>query len=121
MATPEGLPSTRALRSGLRRWLPLGPRRLRTLVIRPGCVYGKRGSLTASWFQAADERRALETIGSGDNRWSMVHIDDVAEGYRLAAEKGQAGEIFNLSDGSSTPVREMVAAIGEVAKIPGPV
>jgi nucleoside-diphosphate-sugar epimerase len=99
----------------------LGAKGIRSIVIRPGCVYGKQGSLTASWFQAAYERRALEVIGSGDNRWSMVHIDDVAEGYRLAAEKGASGEIFNLSDGSSTPVREMVAAIGEAAKIPGPV
>src|SRR4029450_1243631 len=58
---------------------------VRGIVFRPGCVYGKPGSLTAAWFEGAS-KGDLSVVGDGKNRWAMVHVDDVAEAYVRAAE-----------------------------------
>jgi uncharacterized protein YbjT (DUF2867 family) len=34
-------------------------------------------------------------FGAGDNRWSVVHVDDLAELYRLVAERAPAGSVYN--------------------------
>src|SRR5579884_1109772 len=36
---------------------------LRTMVLRPGCVYGGRGGLTAAWFSSAAQNGAARVIG----------------------------------------------------------
>lgn len=85
------------------------------LVIRPGCVYGGSGSLTAGWFQDAVKDGAASIVGKGDNRWAMVHRDDCAELFVLAAESGVRGELFNATDRSRATVREMAAAASAAA------
>lgn len=98
---------------------------LRTIVIRPGCVYGGSGSLTASWFASAAKEGAARVVGDGRNRWSMVHRDDLARLYVLAAESGWRGEVFNATDRSRATVRECAQAAsraagagGKVASVP---
>ena len=49
---------------------------LKTLVIRPGCVYGGPGGLTAAWFESAMKEGAARIVGDGRNRWAMVHRHD---------------------------------------------
>jgi len=88
---------------------------LRGIVIRPGCVYGRQGSLTNSWFEGASTKSALKVIGDGTNHWSMVHIDDLAYGYVRAAESGIGGEVFNLCGSSRSTVTEMVRAAARAA------
>ncbi|HUZ00106.1 MAG TPA: hypothetical protein VMU89_07125, partial [Thermomicrobiaceae bacterium] len=61
----------------------------------------------------------MQVVGPGDNHWPMVHVDNLAEGYRLAAECGLSSEIFNLGDGATPKVRQMVAAIVETAGYEG--
>ncbi len=87
---------------------------IRGIVIRPGCVYGKQGSITSDWFKGATER-ALKVIGDGTSRWSMVHIDDLAQGYVRAAESGLFGQIFNICDSSRSTVTEMAQAAARAA------
>lgn len=89
------------------------------LVIRPGCVYGRQGSLTNSWFEGASTERGLTVVGDGTNRWAMVHVDDLAAGYVRAAEIGLKGEIFNLSDNSRNTVTEMARAAARAAGYTG--
>src|SRR5438132_8386915 len=50
--------------------------------IRPGCVYGGKQSLLAAWFAAATEKRPLQIVGEGRNRWAMVNLHDGADCYR---------------------------------------
>ncbi len=88
---------------------------VRGLVIRPGCVYGKPGGLTATWFSGAYKEKALQVVGDGNNHWAMVHVDDLAEGYLRAAESGLRGEVFLLADGSRSTVREMAVALARAA------
>jgi len=92
---------------------------MRTLVLRPGCVYGKQGGLSGMWFSSAYNEKALRVIGDGNNRWAMVHVDDLAEAYVRAAESNYGGEIFNVVDHSRASVREMANAIASVTNYAG--
>lgn len=92
---------------------------LRTIVIRPGCVYGGSGSLTASWFASALSEGAARIVGDGQNRWSMVHRDDLARLYVLAAESGCRAEVFNATDRSRASVEECAEAASRAAGAAG--
>lgn len=99
-------------------WRPAHERRVldqaegRSAVIRPGCVYGGTQSLLAEWFAAAEENRPLEIVGTGENRWAMVHEDDLADLYLKAVEERAAG-ILHGTDDSRASLDEMAAAVIE--------
>ncbi|MGZ5430313.1 MAG: NAD-dependent epimerase/dehydratase family protein [Thermoanaerobaculia bacterium] len=91
---------------------------IKGIVMRPGCVYGYGGSLTAMWFAGA-AKGALEVVGDGHNRWATVHADDCADAYVRAASSGLSGEIFNVTDRSRAPVRRLVTAAARAAAFEG--
>jgi nucleoside-diphosphate-sugar epimerase len=118
-------PAYAALRPGIERRV-LEARGVRGIVMRPGCLYGGPGGLTAAWFDGA-LRGTPEVVGDESARWAMIHEDDVADAYVRAAESGSAGEIFNVSDGSEDSQADMVrsAALaagcsGEIRRVPVP-
>ena len=96
-------------------WRPALERRVLTsdavrgVVLRPGVVYGRGGSLTGPWFAGAAQG-ALRVFGDGTNHWAMVHVEDLADAYVRAAERQVAGETFLLADGASARVRDLVDA-----------
>jgi nucleoside-diphosphate-sugar epimerase len=89
------------------------------MVIRPGCVYGYQGGLTGMWFAGAVKEKALTAVGDGNNRWTMVHADDLADAYLRVGESGLSGEVFNITDRSRWSVGEMLAAVARVTGYPG--
>ena len=91
---------------------------VRGIVMRPGCVYGYGGSITAMLFGGA-AAGALEVPGDGHNRWATVHADDCADAYVRAASSGLSGEIFNVTDRSRAPVRRLVTAAARAAGFTG--
>ncbi len=99
--------------------LVLQAKAVRGLVIRPGCVYGGRGGLTGAWFEAAAAGKAPTVVGSGHNRWTMVHVDDLADAYVRAAESGLAGEVFDVTDRSRATVLELATAAARAAGFQG--
>ena len=99
--------------------LVLQAKAVRGLVIRPGCVYGGRGGLTGGWFEAAAAGKAPTVVGSGHNRWTMVHVDDLADAYVRAAESGLAGEVFDVTDRSRATVLELATAAARAAGFQG--
>jgi nucleoside-diphosphate-sugar epimerase len=89
---------------------------VRSIVIRPGCVYGGAGGLTAPWFA----KPGVEAVvGDGRNRWPMVHLDDLADAYVRATESSLAGEIFNVTDRSRFTVLELATAAARAAGYKG--
>jgi nucleoside-diphosphate-sugar epimerase len=88
------------------------------LALRPGCVYGRQGSLTSMWFAGA-AAGALEIVGDGSARWALVHQDDLAQAYIAAAESSRCGEIFNVSDPSESTVMEMAQSVARVTGYSG--
>ncbi len=89
---------------------------LRTVVIRPGCVYGGSKGLTTDWFLSA-QRGFVEIAGSGDNHWAMVHRQDLAHAYVLAAEKEINGVVFNIVDDSHHTVKQMAISVASASGI----
>src|SRR5881296_1051536 len=87
---------------------------VRGLVIRAGCVSGGAGGLTAQWFA-----KPGAVVGEGRNRWTMVHLDDLACAYVRAAESGLGGEIFNVTDRSRFTVLELTTAAARAAGYTG--
>ncbi|MGH9645933.1 MAG: NAD-dependent epimerase/dehydratase family protein [Bryobacteraceae bacterium] len=94
---------------------------VRTLIVRPGTVYGGRGGLTASWFASASKEGAARIVGSGAFRWSMVHHADLGDLYRRAVESPLRAEILNGTDRGRFTVRECAEAASRAAGAGGKV
>jgi len=81
-------------------------------IVQPGVVYdgikGIPGTLAAS---PRDESGALHLIGSGNQHWTTVHVDDLGDLYRMMAESGIGhGYVLGVS-GQNPTVREIGEAM----------
>jgi len=85
-------------------------RRIRTVVIRPAIVYGRGGGIPAGFVDSARKEGAARYVGSGENRWPFVHVDDLADLYLLALERAPAGSLLLGVSGPSHPVRDVAVA-----------
>nr|WP_236057080.1 NAD-dependent epimerase/dehydratase family protein [Streptomyces sabulosicollis] len=107
--------------------VPLGKlvrdaRSVRTSVIAPAVVYGRGGgllNLVAAGPRTAGNTPALTMIGPGDQHWSTVHVDDLAELYVLALEKAPAGSYFIGAGGANPTVREITEAVSRSVGLAG--
>ncbi|MCI1243824.1 MAG: NAD-dependent epimerase/dehydratase family protein [Acetobacter fabarum] len=81
---------------------------IRTIVFCPTMIYGEPLGLPAKSDQLpklyAQSRKvgAGAYIGTGLNRWSNVHIHDLAELYRLALEKAPSASYFYAENGEAS-------------------
>lgn len=91
---------------------------LRTVVMRPGHVYGQVGGLMNVFFNATSTGE-LHLIGGGHNHWPMIHVQDLAYAYVSAAEKELTQVVLNVVDDSTSTVREIVEAIARAAHLEG--
>jgi nucleoside-diphosphate-sugar epimerase len=88
-----------------------GARRgIRTIVIRPAIVYGRGGGIPAGLVESARKEGAAQYVGSGENRWPFVHVDDLADLYLLALEKAPPGTLLLGVSGPSHRVRDVARA-----------
>jgi nucleoside-diphosphate-sugar epimerase len=90
-------------------------RGIRAVVVRPGLVYGRGGSgIVATMIGLARGASGVgRTVGAGANAWSAVHVEDLAELYVLAVERGPAGTLFNVAAGPPVRMSELAGAISE--------
>jgi nucleoside-diphosphate-sugar epimerase len=89
---------------------------IRSVVVRPGIVYGgARGGIPAMFFGTALKHGAAHTIGSGDNHWPLVHVDDLAELYVRLVERAPAGSVYHAADASRHTQREIAEAASRAA------
>jgi len=74
----------------------LGTDGIRGIVIRPGLVYGAGGSYDLpGLIRMARTNGAAPHLGNGALIQGYVHIDDLAQLYRLAVEDGVPGSTFH--------------------------
>lgn len=91
---------------------------IRSVVICPSNIYGVGHGLTNHSFQLpflmarARETGVMRIVGAGVNRWSNVHIDDVAKLFLLAVEKAPAGAFYFLENGEASFI-DMAAALAK--------
>lgn len=70
-------------------------RGVKGMVIRPPMIWGNGGCrLISDFYHSARQTGAVCHIGRGLNVYSNVHVEDLAELYRLALEKGSAGALY---------------------------
>ncbi|MGW9027965.1 NAD-dependent epimerase/dehydratase family protein [Streptomyces sp. NPDC055722] len=86
----------------------------RTVVLRPGMVYGQGGSEQLPVLLRAALRDGVSRYaGRGLNRYPNVHLDDVAQAYRLALEFAPPGSEYNLAAAECT-MREIADGVARV-------
>ena len=83
---------------------------LRTIVVRPGVVFGSARGLVGEFFKDATNG-LIRVIGDGENRWPLVYDRDLANLYvRLATNQESCG-LYHASDESDDRVSQIVDAI----------
>jgi nucleoside-diphosphate-sugar epimerase len=88
---------------------------IRSVVVRPGIVYGASGGIPSMFFGTALKHGAAQTIGAGENHWPMVHVDDLAELYVRLVERAPAGSVYIASDASRLTQKEIAEAASRAA------
>ncbi|KAM0790702.1 hypothetical protein ACM66B_004559 [Microbotryomycetes sp. NB124-2] len=90
-------------------------------VVRPSLLYGRSGSITASWFETAKQGQ-VKVKGSPKARIATCHVDDAASLFVLVAEKALVvqGIIFDASNPYPESLKVILERLAEVANAQGP-
>jgi nucleoside-diphosphate-sugar epimerase len=99
--------------------LAAAKQKIRTVVVRPAIVYGRGGGIVAGFADSARKEGAAQFVGTGENRWPFVHVDDLADLYLLALEKAPPGTLLLGVSGPSHSVRDVAAAASRGAGAEG--
>jgi len=91
VATPYG----RAKQEGERMIAASG---LPAVIVRPSHVYGPGGWYAHELVPRLRQPGRFAVIGSGENLWDVVHVDDVASALLLAVEQAQPGSLYHVVD-----------------------
>ena len=90
----------------------------RTMVVRPGVVYGGSRGLVAEMLRDA-ENGIMRVIGSGDNHWPLVYDRDLANLLVRLLQHPEASGLFHATDEGDETVRDLVRAMShQVAHTP---
>jgi nucleoside-diphosphate-sugar epimerase len=81
-------------------------------VVAPAVVYGRGHGLLAGLFTYGPRtgEGALRLVGSGDQHWATVHVEDLADLYLRVLERAPGGEIYIGASGVNPTVRELAQA-----------
>ncbi len=89
---------------------------LRTVVVRPGIVYGGSSGIVGDLFKDA-ANGLVRIIGSGDNHGPLVYDRDLGDLYLRLVNHPDAAGVFHANDEGDERVNDLVAAIGEQTPI----
>jgi GDP-4-dehydro-6-deoxy-D-mannose reductase len=68
----------------------------------------------AARAKLAGESSIRIVTGNPETRRDFTDVRDVARAYRLLAERGQAGQVYNVSSGQSISAADQIAVLGEL-------
>jgi len=86
--------------------LPLIEKGAPIIIVMPGVVFGPGDTSVAADMMRLFYR-GLPVVPGSDTTLAYAHVEDIAEGHLLAAEKGKVGESYILA-GPAIPLGEMV-------------
>ncbi|KXG49165.1 uncharacterized protein PGRI_030350 [Penicillium griseofulvum] len=81
-------------------------------------VYGRGGSGIRLFMTMFTGMGEVFYVDEGAAPTSVVHVDDAAQLYFLAADKAQPGDIFNAVSCTTVTARELATAISRTANLP---
>src|SRR5581483_2689431 len=90
--------------------LDAGTDGLRTVVVRPGVVYGGGSGMIGEIFKAATNG-LVRVVGDGNNHWPLVYDRDLADLYARLAGRDDAAGVFHANDEGDERVNDIVGAI----------
>jgi nucleoside-diphosphate-sugar epimerase len=82
-----------------------------TVVVRPRFIWGAGDTNLTPKIVETVKRGRFAWISGGHYPTSTCHVDNVAEGVLLAAERGQPGEIYFLTDGEPVDFRDFLTQL----------
>jgi len=85
---------------------------IRTMVVRPGIVYGRARGIIGDLVKEASNGLA-RVIGTGTQRWPCVYDRDLADLYVRLVVGSEARGIYHANDEPDECVEEIVDAITE--------
>ena len=88
---------------------------LRTVVVRPGIVYGGSRGIVSDLIKDA-LNGLVRVVGPGKNRWPLIYDHDLADLYLRILESPTAAGIFHGNDEEDEKVSDIVEAIA--AQVP---
>ena len=90
--------------------LAAGDSHLRTVVVRPGVVYGGGDGMVGDLFRSASNG-LVRVVGDGNNHWPLIYDRDLADLYLRLAQSDEARGIYHANDEGDERVNDIVAAI----------
>ena len=91
------------------------------VLVMPGVVYGRSGGLVEGFYaEPGRSEGSVPCVGEGANRWSVVHVEDIAELYVLAL-RAPAGAVYAGVLEQYPTQAEVAAAVARSIGIPGQV
>jgi nucleoside-diphosphate-sugar epimerase len=90
---------------------------LRTVVVRPGVVYGSGGGIVGDIFKQGTNG-LVRVVGDGNNHWPLVYDRDLADLYARIAASEQAEGVYHANDEGDERVNDIVASIGPHVAFP---
>jgi nucleoside-diphosphate-sugar epimerase len=83
---------------------------LRTVVVRPGNVYGSGRGMVSDLLKMASNG-LVRVIGDGNNHWPLIYDRDLADLYAKLAANPQASGVYHANDEGDERVNDLIAAI----------
>lgn len=94
------------------RVLEAGQNGIRTIVVRPGVVYGGSRGIVSDILKDA-LNGMMRVVGPGKNRWPTVYGRDLGDLYARLLESSDAGGVYHANDETDERVNDIVEAIAE--------
>lgn len=92
---------------------------VRTAVIAPPMIYGKGVGLNPNSIQVpamikvAKKFGVARYVGRGENRWSNVHVEDLAQLFLAVLERGKPGAFYYAENGENS-LKEVAEAVSRL-------
>jgi nucleoside-diphosphate-sugar epimerase len=93
---------------------------LQSVIIRPSHVYGPGGWYAEEIVRRLREPGRLAVVGSGENWWDVVRVEDVASASVDAAERAQPGSLYHVVDDEPISQYDFVALTAEALGVGPP-
>ena len=81
---------------------------LRTVVVRPGVVYGSGRGMVCDLLKMASNG-LVRVVGDGNNHWPLVYDRDLADLYAKLVANPQASGVYHANDEGDERVNDLIA------------
>jgi nucleoside-diphosphate-sugar epimerase len=93
---------------------------LHNVIVRPSHVYGPGGWYAEEFVKRLRQPGRFAVIGSGDNWWDVVRVEDVASACVDAAERAPSGALYHVVDDEPIRYFDFVALTAEALGVGRP-